>query len=45
MKQQVTLRLDADVIAWFKTRTCDGRGYQADIRGALREDVSRAARS
>jgi uncharacterized protein (DUF4415 family) len=34
IKQPVTLRLDADVIAWFKAR---GRGYQTRINRALRE--------
>ena len=45
VKQQITLRLDADIIAWFKAQTCDGRGYQTDINGALREHVLRTARS
>ncbi len=34
LKKPVTLRLDADVIAWFKAR---GRGYQTRINRALRE--------
>jgi uncharacterized protein (DUF4415 family) len=33
-KKPVTLRLDADVIAWFKK---SGRGYQTRINGALRK--------
>jgi uncharacterized protein (DUF4415 family) len=33
IKKPVTLRLDADVIAWFKTQ---GRGYQTRINRALR---------
>ena len=45
VKQQITLRLDADVIAWFKARARGGRGYQTDINGALREHVQRTARS
>ena len=32
-KRLVTLRLDADVVAWFKKQ---GRGYQTRINGALR---------
>ncbi len=32
-KQQVTLRLDADVLQWFKTQ---GRGYQTRINALLR---------
>jgi len=30
VKQQLTLRLDADVVAWFKRHTPGGRGYQTD---------------
>ena len=33
-KQQVTLRLDADVLAWFKAQ---GKGYQTRINAVLRE--------
>jgi uncharacterized protein (DUF4415 family) len=35
-KQQVTLRLDADVLAWFKAQ---GRGYQTKINALLRAYV------
>ena len=45
VKQQVTLRIDADIIAWFKNHAPDGRGYQTDINGALREHVQRTSRS
>lgn len=45
VKQQITLRIDADIIAWFKAQAPDGRGYQTDINGALREHVQRTARS
>jgi uncharacterized protein (DUF4415 family) len=34
VKKPVTLRLDADVIAWFKK---SGRGYQTRINRALRK--------
>ncbi len=37
LKKPVTLRLDADVLAWFKKR---GRGYQTRINRALREVVA-----
>ena len=40
-KQQITLRLDADVVAWFKQRARGGRGYQTDINRALRNHVQR----
>ncbi len=39
VKQQLTLRLDADVVAWFKRHTRGGRGYQTNINRALREYV------
>ena len=45
VKQQITIRIDADIIAWFKANASDGRGYQTDINGALREHVQRAGRS
>ena len=37
IKQQITLRLDADVIEWFKGATPGGRGYQTAINRALRD--------
>ncbi len=37
IKQQLTLRLDADVVAWFKAHTPDGDGYQTHINRALRQ--------
>ena len=30
VKQQITLRLDADIVAWFKAQAPDGRGYQTE---------------
>jgi uncharacterized protein (DUF4415 family) len=39
VKQQMTLRLDADVIAWFKQRASAEEGYQTRINRALREYV------
>ena len=44
VKQQITLRLDADIIAWFKARAPGGRGYQTAINAALRDHVRRMAR-
>lgn len=38
VKKPVTLRLDADVIAWFKK---DGRRYQTRINAALRTVMER----
>jgi uncharacterized protein (DUF4415 family) len=34
LKKPVTLRLDADIIAWYQN---DGRGYQTRINQALRQ--------
>ncbi|ETX05466.1 BrnA antitoxin family protein [Candidatus Entotheonella palauensis] len=39
VKQQITLRIDADVIAWFKSHTPNGHGYQTSMNRALREYV------
>jgi uncharacterized protein (DUF4415 family) len=36
VKEQITLRLDKDVLAWFKA---GGEGYQTRINEALREYV------
>lgn len=38
LKKPVTLRLDADVLAWFKK---DGRRYQTRINYALRKVMER----
>jgi uncharacterized protein (DUF4415 family) len=43
VKQQLTLRLDADVVAWFKRHTTSGEGYQTRINRALREYVQEQA--
>lgn len=37
LKQQLTLRVDADVIDWFKRAGGDSKGYQSRINRALRE--------
>ena len=42
VKQQITLRLDADVVAWFKANAPGGRGYQTEINRVLREHALRA---
>jgi uncharacterized protein (DUF4415 family) len=39
VKQQLTLRLDADLVAWFKARDTSERGYQTRINAALRDYV------
>ena len=41
VKKQITLRLDADVVSWFKAHAPNGRGYQTDINRVLREYVLR----
>ena len=38
-KQAVTIRLDADLLAWFKERA-EGRGYQTEINRVLRQHVA-----
>lgn len=44
VKKQITLRLDADVVTWFKRRVPGGRGYQTEINRALREYVRQHGR-
>ena len=44
VKRQITLRIDADVIEWFKSRSHRGEGYQTGINRALREYVDRHRR-
>jgi uncharacterized protein (DUF4415 family) len=38
VKKPVTLRLDADLLAWFQR---DGRGYQTRINEALRKAMNK----
>src|SRR5437588_7658047 len=45
IKQQLTLRLDADVVAWFKSHAPKGEGYQTNMNRALREYVRKKARA
>ncbi len=44
VKQQLTVRLDADVVAWLRQQ---GRGYQTRLNGVLREamlkDIKKSA--
>jgi uncharacterized protein (DUF4415 family) len=40
VKQQLTLRLDAYLIDWFKQHAAQGQGYQTGINNALREYVA-----
>ncbi|WP_119389621.1 BrnA antitoxin family protein [Taklimakanibacter lacteus] len=39
-KQPVTIRIDADVLAWFK-ENAEGQGYQTEINRVLRHHVTR----
>jgi len=41
VKQPVTIRLDADVLAWFKEHAASGR-YQTEINRVLRRHVADA---
>lgn len=40
VKQQVTVRLDADVLAWLRST---GRGYQSKLNTILRQAMLRAS--
>jgi uncharacterized protein (DUF4415 family) len=44
VKRQLTLRIDADVIAWFKSRAPRGQGYQTQMNVALRDYIRRQSR-
>lgn len=44
VKQQLTLRLDADIVAWFRQRATGGKRYQSDMNNALRTYVAQQAR-
>jgi len=41
VKERVTIRLDADVLAWFKDHP-GSRGYQTEINRVLRHHVAEA---
>jgi uncharacterized protein (DUF4415 family) len=43
VKRQLTLRLDADIIAWFRNKVRKGKGYQTRINRALREYIEEHA--
>jgi uncharacterized protein (DUF4415 family) len=44
VKQQLTLRIDADILDWFKRHAQGGKGYQTSINRALREYVAKRER-
>jgi uncharacterized protein (DUF4415 family) len=35
LKEQLTIRLDADILDWFKRHAKDGKGYQTDINAPM----------
>jgi len=39
VKKQITLRIDADLIEWFRQHSKEGAGYQTHINEALRRYV------
>lgn len=45
IKKQITLRIDADLIEWFRQHTASDTGYQTHINDALRDYVARAGKS
>ena len=44
VKRQITLRLDADVVAWFRANAPNGRGYQTEMNRVLREHATKASK-
>ena len=45
VKKQITLRIDADLIEWFRQHTNSDTGYQTRINEALRDYVARAGKA
>lgn len=43
-KEAITIRLDADLLAWFGDHAEGGRGYQSDIHRVLRQHVTAQAK-
>ena len=41
VKQQITLRLDADIIHWFRAQVRGNRDYQIEINRVLRNHVNK----
>jgi uncharacterized protein (DUF4415 family) len=39
-KEAITIRLDADVLAWFRSHAGDGKGYQSEINRVLRQHIA-----
>jgi len=39
-KERITIRLDADILAWFRARVAGGGNYQTLINDALRGHIS-----
>jgi uncharacterized protein (DUF4415 family) len=39
-KEAITIRVDADVLTWFRGHAEGGRGYQSEINQALREHIA-----
>ncbi|WP_239992094.1 BrnA antitoxin family protein [Rhodopila globiformis] len=44
-KESITIRLDADVLAWFRSHAGDGKGYQSEINRVLRQHVAAQEKS
>lgn len=40
-KERITIRLDPDIIEWFRDRVRGGGNYQTLINEALREHIAR----
>lgn len=45
LKKQITLRIDADLIEWFRQHTTSDAGYQTRMNEALRDYVTRAEKT
>ena len=43
-KEIITIRVDADVLEWFRRSASDGSGYQTAMNAALRKHMASARR-
>ncbi len=44
-KERITIRIDRDVLEWFRSLTPNARGYQSRINQALREYMQNGVKS
>ncbi len=45
LKERITIRIDSDILQWFRQLSPQGRGYQSRINYALREFMNNGVQS